>query len=150
MRTNVVRITALVSAMFTFTSCSSMVGPREELASARMRWAQRAPASYSITLRRGCECLPETIGPATITVSNGAISVNYTSTGASVPKVYATAFPDVEGMFDLIENAQKNKYYKVDVEYDSELGYPTLISIDINKQMVHDELGIYVQDFQSY
>lgn len=150
MKRNLVRIAALASAMFTLTSCSSMVSPSEELAGARARWAQRAPASYSITLMRGCECLPETVGPATVTVSNGAISVHYTSTGASVPKAYINVFPDVEGLFDLIESAQKNKYYKVDVEYDSELGYPKLISVDINKQMIDDEFGIYVQDFKSY
>ena len=150
MRTKVVRLAALASAMFTLTSCSSMVSPDEQLASARSLWAQRAPASYSITLRRGCECLPESTGPATVTVSNGAISVHYTSTGAAVPKAYAAVFPDVEGLFDLIETAQKNNYYKVDVEYDSELGYPKLISIDINKQMIDDEFGIYVQEFKSY
>src|SRR6185295_5174161 len=118
MKTVFVRIAALASAMFTLASCSSMVSPEEQLASARARWAQRAPASYSITLRRGCECLPETVGPATVTVSNGEISVNYTSTGASVPKAYVSVFPDVEGLFDLIEEAHKNNYHKVDVEYD--------------------------------
>ena len=150
MKTTIVRTAALAFALFTFISCSSMVSPSEELATARTRWAQRAPASYSITLRRGCECLPETIGPATVTVSNGAINVNYTVTGASVPKPYVNAFPDVEGLFDLIEAAQKNNYAKVDVEYDAELGYPKTISVDINKQTIDDEFGIYVQDFKSY
>ena len=150
MKTTLVRIAALVSAILTLTSCSSMVSPSEELASARARWAQRAPASYSITLRRGCECMPESVGPATVTVSNGAISVHYTATGAAVPKAYVGVFPDVEGLFDLIETAQKNNYHKVDVEYDSELGYPKTISVDINKQMIDDEYGIYVQEFKAY
>lgn len=149
MKTNMVRLAALAFAMFTLTSCSSMVSPSEKLAGARARWAQRAPASYSITMRRGCECLPETVGPATVTVSNGAISVHYTATGAAVPKVYVGVFPDVEGLFDLIESAQKNNYDEVDVEYDQELGYPKTISIDINKQTIDDEFGIYVQEFKS-
>jgi len=148
MKTNPVRNAALAFMLFTITSCSSMVGPREALASARVRWSQRAPSSYSMTIFRGCECLPEMSGPATVSVVNGAVSVHYTN-GVSVPKTYIGAFPDVEGLFDLIDSAQKNHYYKVDVEYDSELGYPVTISLDGDKQMADDELGISVRDFKS-
>ena len=149
MKTNLVGIAALVSALVASTSCSSMVGPREQLASARVRWAQRGPDSYSMTISRGCECLPEVVGPATVTVENGAISARYTNTGAPVPMEYSASFPSVEGLFDIIEDAQKNNYYKVDVEYDQELGYPTLISFDMNKRAIDDEQGIYVRDFKT-
>ena len=67
--------------------------------------------------------------------------------GASVPKGYAALFPDVEGLFQLIADAQAQHYYKVDVEYDSELGFPTKISIDANKEMVDDESFTLVKDF---
>jgi hypothetical protein len=98
---------------------------------------------------RGCECPVESVGPATVTVENGAISVHYTQSGASVPRAFIPAFPDVEGLFDLIEDAQKQSYDKVDVEYDAELGYPTRISVDIDERAVDDEFGIYVRDFKS-
>ena len=150
MKTTMVRVAVLASAMFTLISCSSMVGPREQLASARGRWAKQAPDSYSFTMSRGCECMQESVGPATVTVSNGAISVHYTATGASVPKPYINAFPNVEGLFDIIEQAQKNDYYQVDVEYDTELGYPVRISLDRDKQMVDDELSISVRDFTTF
>ena len=149
MRTNMVRLASLASAMFTLTSCSSMISPGEELASARSRWLQKAPSAYTMTIMRGCECLTEAVGPVVVTVNNGAISARYTLSGAAVSKTYAGLFPDVEGLFQLIENAQAQHYYKVDVEYDSELGFPTKISIDANKQMVDDESFTLVRDFSA-
>lgn len=149
MKRDLVRMAVLASAMFTLTSCSSMVGPREELASARVKWAQNAPSAYSMKISRGCECLTEAIGPVTVTVVNGAISARYTTTGAAVPKNLAALFPDVEGLFNLIETAQKENYYKVDVDYDPEWGFPTRISIDQVKNMVDDESFTLVQDFNT-
>ncbi len=149
MKTGLVRIAVLASAMVTLTSCSSMVGPSEELASARSRWARNAPAAYSMTIRRGCECITEAVGPVTVTVVNGAISARYTATGAAVPMSVAGLFPDVEGLFNLIEAAQSQHYYKVDVEYDAERGFPTKISIDQVKQMVDDESFTLVSDFNT-
>jgi hypothetical protein len=149
MKTNLVGIAALVSALVTSTSCSSMVGPGEQLADARVRWAERGPDAYSMTVMRGCECLPEVVGPAIVTVENGAISARYASTGAPVPMTYAGAFPNVEGLFDLIEQAQKDNYDDIDVEYDQELGYPIRISLDRDKRAIDDEMGVYVRDFKT-
>ena len=147
MRINMVRLAALATAMFTLASCSSMVSPGEELASARSRWLRSGPSVYTMTIVRGCECLSEAVGPVAVFVNNGAITARYTLSGASVPKSYAALFPDVEGLFQLIADAQAQHYYKVDVEYDSELGFPTKISFDANKEMVDDESFTLVKDF---
>ena len=149
MRTHHVRIAALASAMFTVMSCTSILGPEEQLAGARMKWARNAPSAYSMTIFRGCECLADAVGPVTVTVINGAISAHYTTTGAAVPKNVAALFPDVEGLFNLIETAQAQHYYKFDVEYDAELGLPTKISIDQVKEMVDDESFTTVTDFNT-
>ena len=53
MKTNMVRLAVLASAMFTLTSCSSVVSPGEELASARSRWLQKGPSVYTMTIFRG-------------------------------------------------------------------------------------------------
>jgi len=149
MRTNMVRLAALASAMVTLTSCSSMISPGEELASAKSRWLRNGPSVYTMTIVRGCECLSEAVGPVSVFVNNGEITARYTLSGVSVPKSYAALFPDVEGLFQLIADAQAQHYYKVDVEYDSELGFPTKISIDAVKNMIDDEYFTVVKDFNA-
>jgi hypothetical protein len=149
MKTNMVRLAVLASAMFTLTSCSSVVSPGEELASARSRWLQKGPSVYTMTIFRGCECLSEAVGLVSVTVNNGAISARYTASGVAVGKSYAALFPDVEGLFRLIADAQAQHYYKVDVEYDPELGFPTSISIDAVKNALDDESFTLVKDFKA-
>jgi hypothetical protein len=126
-----------------------MVSPGEQLAGARSRWARNAPLQYSMTIRRGCECGTEAVGPVIVTVVNGAISAHYINTGSAVPKTFAPLFPDVEGLFNLIEAAQRQHYYKVDVEYDAELGFPKSISLDHDKQAIDDESFTIVSEFNT-
>ena len=109
---------------------SSSTGPADSLAAARARWVRNAPASYSFTIRRSCECLAETAGPVTVVVRNGAVeSRQYVSSGSSVAAQYAQIFPAVEGLFAIIDDAIKNGTKPLTTQYDPTLGYPTRIAL---------------------
>lgn len=47
MKSNIVRVVAVTFGMIGMASCSSLVGPRAELAEARVRWSQRGPSSIA-------------------------------------------------------------------------------------------------------
>src|SRR5215208_6749779 len=75
-----------------------------ELARARLRWAQAAPAAYQMTVSHGCFCPVEVMRPVIVTVRDGQVeSRRYAETGVEVDPRLATAFPTVDELFAVIE-----------------------------------------------
>lgn len=148
MKTAIVRGLAAAVGMLVIASCSSLVGPGEELVTARMKWSQHHQSSYSMTILRSCECTPQMTGPVRVIVENGqVVSRKYTHTGEAVPAAYASWFTNVEGLFDRIAEIHAEDPDQIDVSYDATLGYPTGISVDFNKRMADDEFSLSVTDF---
>src|SRR6187402_1432649 len=131
-RTRVARSVAIavVASALTGGACSSGTAPAGELAAARAQWARRAPASYTVTIARSCECLPEMSGPVIVTVRNGVVdSRQYVRSGAAVTASYVSLFPGVDGLFAIIEDAVQNRTSPLVVQYHPTLGYPTRIEL---------------------
>ena len=104
--------------------------PTNDLAAARARWARSAPAAYSYTIQRSCECVAESSGPVIVSARNGSVDSRvYAGTGVTVAAQYATTFPAVEGLFSIIESAIANGTKPMSVEYHPTLGYPTRIAL---------------------
>ena len=53
----------------------------------------------------------------------------------------AQLYVTVEALFDLLEDAESEEAYSVDVEYDPLLGYPTDLFIDYSENTADEELG---------
>ena len=109
---------------------SGSTAPASDLAAARARWARTAPAAYTYTIRRSCECLPESSGPVSVAVRNRVVvSRQYIPSGAAVTAQYADIFPTVEGLFTIIETAIANGTKPLSVAYHPTFGYPTRIAL---------------------
>jgi hypothetical protein len=109
-------------------SCSGPTDTRDTLAAARARWTSRGPASYSVTIVRMCECLPEMSGPVVLTVRNGTVESRLYANDAAVSAAYAPLFPPVEGLFDIVDGAIDGEE-TLSVSYDEQFGFPTRIAI---------------------
>jgi hypothetical protein len=138
----------LAAILMAPVACTSATAPENELAAARQLWADRKPASYGFMLARHCgECLPEMVGPVLIKVENGTIvSREYVQTGAPVQSTFADAFPSIDGVFDIVEEAISRDAYRLEVSYHRTLGYPVNIAIDYDEHMVDDEFGVSLSD----
>lgn len=148
MRSNLVRTVAVTVGMLGVASCSSLVGPRAELAEARVRWSERGPSSYVMTIVRSCECTPQMTGPVIVTVQDDVIvSRIYKNSGAAVDASHASLFPAVDGLFDSIASLQGENPHEIDVDYDASLGYPVMISVDMHKDYVDDEFTVRISSF---
>jgi hypothetical protein len=147
MKPQIVRaVTAMMIVMF--AGCDSSTGPGQELFRAQVRWSAHAPSSYSVTIRRGCFCPDEATGPVIVTVDNGTVTSRvYAGTGKPVPPQFASAYPDVPGLFSAVERGLQEKYYRIDADFDSTFGFPTRVSADVNKGMADDEFFLYATDF---
>jgi Family of unknown function (DUF6174) len=109
---------------------SGSTAPANELTAARTRWARVAPAAYTYTISRSCECLPEMSGPVIVMVRNGVVeSRQYTRSNTAVPAQYAELFPAVEGLFAIVDDAIRNGTTPLSVQYDLTLGFPTRIAL---------------------
>ena len=148
MKSNLVRAAAITMGMVALVSCSSLVGPGSELSEARVRWSQRGPSSYVMTVVRSCECTPLMTGPVVITVQNDVVvSRIYKNSGAAVTADYFELFPAVDGLFDAIDTLHDEDPHDINVEYDHALGYPVSISVDMHKGYVDDEFTVRVSSF---
>lgn len=144
----VLRITLLLVAVAVACSVS---GPEREgdplarLLEARQRWQANGVTEYELAMRRSCgECPPSAASAVIISVSAGGSVVSLAGNGDPVDPSFAGLYPDIDGLFELIENALANGG-EVVVDYDDERGYPRSVSIDAVPQAVDDEFGYVVE-----
>jgi len=147
---NALRLRASLPLLLATAACS-LSGPGEEmdpvvrLAESRARWAANGASEYELALRRSCgECLPDAAAAVIVSVAAGRRAVSLAQNGQPLDPSFAALYPDVDGLFDLIESALESGG-TVEVEYDRDLGFPRSVSIDQVPGAVDDEFG-YVVD----
>lgn len=122
-----------------------------EFQRARLRWEREGPSNYAMTVHRWCFCLQEATGSVVVVVRDGLVrSRAYTQTGEPVDARFASAFPGVEGLFEVIFDAARQRPAALAVRYDPALGYPVRIDIDHHARYVDDEVTFAVSEFEAY
>ena len=140
---------ALVIILVGVAACGDVTAVDRRIGMLRSFWEGQRPASYRITVSRSCECMSETSAPAVVEVTNGVVtSRHYVHTGEPVPPQYAGSFPTIDGLFEIIEAARRDRVARLDVTYDPTYGYPSRISIDHVANMVDDEVVISARGFE--
>ena len=144
------KIASLTTVCLLAGACS-VSGPDEEenplagLTAAIRAWQASGISDYELALRRTCgECLPSDALAVVVTVSGEEKTVSLASTGepvAALPRIY----PDVEGLFDLIEEMVLAEA-DVEVDYDDALGFPRAVTVDPIPDAVDDEFGYVIDD----
>ena len=119
--------------------------PLARLTDAVEAWQASGISNYELAMRRTCgECLPTSALAVVVTVSGGEKSVSRATNGEPV-EAPAGTYPDVEGLFELIEELVLAGA-EIDVEYDGDLGFPRSISADPFPDAVDDEFGYVIDD----
>jgi hypothetical protein len=115
------------------------------LHAARARWESTGVDSYQITVRRLCFC--GFVEPVRVTVEDGVVvSRTGVGTGDPVPAIYAEYFPDVPGLFAIVEEAAQDAD-DLDTEFDATYGFPAVISIDWAYNWADDEIVYRTEAF---
>lgn len=109
-----------------------------DLHEARALWASAGVDDYELVIDRSCFCAHH--GPVRVRVVGGAkISVTLDSeSGEPIP---LPAYPDVEGLFDIVADAVAREAHRLRVAYHPSLGYPTQIDVDYEQRVADDEVG---------
>jgi hypothetical protein len=125
--------------------CDDESGLRRQVEAARERWAEEGYTDYALTLRHDCFCGSETRGPTIIQKRFGEIQARfYVEGGGPVPADLARFFPDMNGLFDFIEEAIERDAASIRAEFHPELGYPTQVFVDYHENTADEERGYRV------
>jgi hypothetical protein len=133
--------TFLAATLLALAACGDAdpVGTRFALSlrAAHARWESSGIDSYELTVQRLCFC--PFVEPVRVKVVDGAIvSRTLVSTGEPVPAAYASYFPDVPGLFAIVEEAATGAD-KLDAGFNASYGFPAEISIDWVERTADDE-----------
>jgi hypothetical protein len=140
----------VVIALLVVAGCGdgSPVGTRFDptLLWARARWESRGVDTYAMTVTPLCFC--GFVEPVRVTVRDGVVvSRIVVSTGDALPAQHASSYPDVPGLFGIIERAREQRADHVDADFDESYGFPTGIWIDWKESWADDEIGYRVEGF---
>jgi len=147
LRQQTLLIVGLTTATLSLSSCDGVTSPRSALEQARTRWAERGPSNYSVVVSRSCFCAPPSTDPVTVTVTDGLIASRvYVASGDTVPASIASVFPDIEQLFDIIQDAIAQGA-RVNATYHPDFGYPESAFIDYDSNAADDEVGYSLTGF---
>jgi hypothetical protein len=100
-------------------------------------WAAAGLVTYTYEYQRSCECLPEDTALKVVKAVDGiVVSVD------GLPVESINAIPTIAGLFEQVQAAIDSDAFRVVVEYDEELGYPSSIFIDYEELVADEELRV--------
>lgn len=141
------RTSALIALLLGTTSCSDsgFIPELNELARNLELWTEVAPERYVYAVERICFCGFR--GPARVTVEAGeVVSVEWVDPAPDLPEPTAELFPGVEGLFEILAEAMTEGAHSIEVTYDPSTGVPTSFSIDRERNVADEELGMRVTE----
>lgn len=124
------------------SSCGGdTLAPRMDLVRARTAWERANLDTYVFVVRRSCECLPAGIGPVEVEVVNDVVRSRTYMDGTPVSAETADVFPDVPGLFAMIEEALSQRPARVHIEYDAAYGFPKAVFVDFSTAIADEEMS---------
>lgn len=121
---------------------------RRELEAALLRWENAKLVNYDVQVERQCFC---TLShePVRVRVRGSAIlDAVYVRSGEEVPSHYAGLFPSVRGLFAVVADAIEREVDDLEVEYDTDFGFPIYIRVDPRVNTADDEYVLEAGDLR--
>ena len=136
----------LTLLFFLILSCSEeKIEPLNDFELNKNKWEVLAIDSYTCTFQISCYCIREATLPKTVQVVNGKI---VKVDGASYDEDEHWGVQTINQLFNLIEQAEKDKVHTLEVDYHPDKGYPTMLYIDQDEMIADEEIGYYVSDLK--
>ncbi|HCF62451.1 MAG TPA: hypothetical protein DFS52_31230, partial [Myxococcales bacterium] len=115
-----------------------------EIDEQRKLWESQRPAGYSYRFQWDCFCPAELLEEVEIAVRGAqVVSVTRAADGSPLPAGSLERYRTVDGLFDLLEEAEERGADEIEATYDPRFGYPTRVSID------YEEHACVTQRFDS-
>jgi hypothetical protein len=111
-------------------------------------WKSQEIHDYRFVYTVSCFCGFTGPNPAVITViDDEVVKVEYLAPSQNGGTVSTNGYPTIDGIFALLAAARARNPDKIDVDYDSQYGFPRSIEIDYVKNAADDEIEYKVENF---
>ena len=143
----------LIVMAFILTACASAqaLGNKSEIVQNQEKWQNARVSHYRYDLSISCFCIFTQDMPLVVEVQNGkVVSMEYKSGKEIDPSLrelfekYAT----IDRVLSEINAGLNGGADRVDVKYHPTYGFPTDVTIDVNKQAADDELYLTLSNFE--
>jgi hypothetical protein len=120
--------------------------PNVALAKAEAQWQKQKPSAYEFSVEVQCFCPDLLRKPISFRVTGATVqALEELKPGSQ--RVYEY-YNSIDKLFDAIRRAIKFGGYKIAVDYDADLGFPSHAALDPRKTVVDDELVFKVTGFR--
>lgn len=145
--------TITVASLLLISACHDDPASPEltSLVSAEAQWHATRPANNSYRIQQSAICFCRDGDAAfDVTVTAGAVTDVRKLPGFDiVPEDQYSRFRTIDQLFDKIRAALKNDGELVHVEYNSVMGYPTVVSLDPLPHAADDEVVYRTSNFRT-
>jgi len=104
----------------------------------RSVWEDAAITEYTYELKRMCYC--GLAGALNVTVADHAVVAATRVDGQRIAPQDLHVVETVDDLFDVVQRAIDERAFRYTVEYDPELGYPTLVDLDPIREAIDEEV----------
>lgn len=130
-------------------TCPPTERPDAAAAKARARWIASRPVSYDYTLAVSRFCGPDVTRRVVVSVTGATVTSSmHADDGTPVSAQWATVFPSIGGLFDLLADARRQNAARADATFDTTLGYPLQIALDYRAMIADDEYFDTISSFR--
>jgi hypothetical protein len=129
----------LAAALAGCDSFSSGNPAQNQLDAAELRWANAGYVSYEYKLRRLCFCAPEHTHTLRVRVESGQVTSVF-DLDTNLPATSTSLGFTVPQLFAIIQDALDRRAFRLAVEYEETLGYPSAIGVDYDDGTADDEI----------
>lgn len=113
---------------------------RDEMVRNAALWEAAALDAYRYELSRACFCA--LAGDFVVTVEEGVVVSARRAQADTVPHSELQYLETVDDLFATVQRAIEHEAYRFRVEYHPELGYPTLIDLDPERNTIDEEIWL--------
>ena len=142
-----VRVVVLASLILLGCGSDPLGPERNDLVSARSRWAAVGVQSYVFEFWQ--HCMVCGASSVVIEVVNGLVSSVSPPDPGDLFAGPVTEPPTIEDLFETIQRVIDQGADSFDAEYDPVLGYPSRVSIDYEERAIDDEVSLGVSSLQA-
>lgn len=117
---------------------------------ARSLWRDKNITNYQVTIQQTCFCPPYLRQPMRVTVVDGKMTeVKGLEQPIQKKDQLDARRLTIGGLFEFISQSAQRNVHKLDVDYDTDFGFPRSIDYDGHEMMADDEYQYELLDFRA-
>jgi len=141
----VIKRFAFVLVVVLLGACSSL----SPIKTQSQHWRNNNIANYSYDIQWSCFCNRDLLKTVHIEVINSKlVSRKYLDSKKAIPSAYYNLFGTMDDLIKILEDAEEQNAYKINILWNKDYNYPESSNIDYIKDAVDDERAFRVTNFK--